>query len=93
MLSRLHVYLQGCEASVTDTDDTQSTAGSMGTTARTATELAKTSQELKHYLGLNSLLLEQYSHELLHVQSLAAQLVQMSDMQHQPQRLNQKGEC
>ena len=57
----------------------------MGTTARTATELAETSQELKHYLRLNSLLLEQYSHELLHVQSLAAQLVQMSNMQNQPQ--------
>lgn len=57
----------------------------MGTTARTATELAESSQELKHYLGLNSVLLEQYSHELLHVQSLAAQLVQMSDMQHRQQ--------
>lgn len=81
------MYLQGCEASDTDTDTDvkQSTAGSMGTTARTATELAKTSQELKHYLGLNSLLLEQYSHELLHAQSLAAQLVQMSNMKPQVQ--------
>lgn len=85
MLSGPLVYLQSCEASDTDTHVTQSTAGSMGTTARTATELAETSQELKHYLRLNSLLLEQYSHELLHVQSLAAQLVQMSNMQNQPQ--------
>jgi len=46
-----------------------------------ATELADTSHDLKHYLGLNSALLERYSQELLHVQSLAAQLVQMSDMQ------------
>lgn len=57
----------------------------MGTTAKSATELAETSQELNHYLGQNKLLLEQYSHELLHVQSLTAQLVQMSNMQHVPE--------
>lgn len=82
---RLHLHLQCGEASDTDTHVTPSTTGGMRTTARTATELAETSEELKRYLGLNSLLLEQYSHELLHVQSLAAQLVQMSNMQHQPQ--------
>lgn len=85
MLSGLHLYLQCVEASDTDRHVTPSTTGGMGTTARTATELAETSQELKHYLGLNSFLLEQHSHELLHVQSLAAQLVQMSNMQHQTQ--------
>ena len=56
-------------------------AGNIGATARLTTELTDTSQELKHYLKLNSALLERYSHELLHVQSLAAQLVQMSNMQ------------
>ena len=55
--------------------------GNMGRTARMATELAETSRELKDYLGANNALLERYSHELLHVQSLAAQLVQMSSMQ------------
>lgn len=85
ILSGLNLYLQYGEASDADTHVTPSTTGGMGTTARTATELAETSHELKHYLGMNTVLLEQYSHELLHVQSLAAQLVQMSNMQHQPQ--------
>lgn len=93
MRSGLNLYLQCCETSDTDTDahGVPSTAGSMGATARTVTELAETSQELKHYLGMNSLLLEQYSHELLHVQSLAAQLVQMSNMQHQPNDMYRQG--
>lgn len=56
-------------------------AGNIRSTAKMATELAETSHELKHYVCLNSGLLEQYSHELLHVQSLASQLVQMSGMQ------------
>lgn len=73
--------MQCCEDLDTDAHDIQS-AGSIRTTARTATELAETSQELNQYLGQNKVLLEQYSHELLHVQSLAAQLVQMSNMQH-----------
>ena len=60
---------------------TSSTAGSIGSTATMATELADTSNELRHYMGLNKSLLQRYSQELLHVQSLAAQLVQMSNMQ------------
>ena len=56
-------------------------SGSLQKTAQMTTELAQTSEELKHYLVLNSQLLEKYSHELLHVQSLAAQLVQMQSMQ------------
>ena len=56
-------------------------SGNIGATARLTTELTDTSQELKHCLKLNSTLLEHYSHELLHVQSLAAQLVQMNNMQ------------
>ena len=54
--------------------------GDICTTARLTTALADSSNELKQYLGLNSALLERYSHELLHVQSLAAQMVQMSSM-------------
>ena len=56
------------------------TQGDICTTARLTTALADSSNELKQYLGLNSALLERYSHELLHVQSLAAQMVQMSRM-------------
>ncbi|KAA6422752.1 MAG: hypothetical protein FRX49_07287 [Trebouxia sp. A1-2] len=63
-----------------DSDGSTEAAGDMGRTARMVTELAETSHELKQYLGANSALLESYSHELLHVQSLAAQLVQMSSM-------------
>lgn len=62
-------------------DGSTEAAGDMGRTARMVTELAETSDELKQYLGANNALLESYSHELLHVQSLAAQLVQMSSMQ------------
>ena len=78
VLSDPHLYMQCCEDS--EAHGVKS-IGSMGTTAMTATELAQTSQELNHYLGQNKMLLEQYSHELLHVQSLAAHLVQMSNMQ------------
>jgi len=62
-------------------DGSTEAAGDMGRTARMVTELAETSHELKQYLGANNALLESYSHELLHVRSLAAQLVQMSSMQ------------
>ena len=55
-----------------------SAGGNLDRTARMATELAETSHELQHYLSLNSALLQRDSHEVLHVQSLAAQLVQMS---------------
>lgn len=62
-------------------DGSTEAAGDMGRTARMVTELAEASHELKQYLGANNALLESYSHELLHVQSLAAQLVQMSSVQ------------
>ncbi|KAL0047967.1 hypothetical protein WJX82_004464 [Trebouxia sp. C0006] len=62
-------------------DGSTEAAGNMGRTARMVTKLAETSHELKQYLGANNAMLENYSHELLHVQSLAAQLVQMSSMQ------------
>ena len=67
-------------------DEETSNAGHTGSaglqeTAQMTTELAQTSEELKQYLVSNSQMLEKYSHELLHVQSLAAQLVQMQNMQ------------
>ena len=64
-----------------DSDGSTEAGGNMERTAGMVTELAETSHELKQYLGANNALLESYSHELLHVQSLAAQLVQMSSMQ------------
>ena len=64
-------------------DEETSNAGHTGLqkTAQMTTHLAQTSEELKQYLVSNSQMLEKYSHELLHVQSLAAQLVQMQSMQ------------
>ena len=64
-------------------DGSEGHAGSAGLqrTAQMTTELAQTSEELKQYLVSNSQMLETYSYELLHVQSLAAQLVRMQHMQ------------
>lgn len=72
--------LQAVEADHED-KQAQQGCGGLQKTAQMTTELAQTSEELKRYLVSNSQLLEKYSHELLHVQSLAAQLVQMQSMQ------------
>lgn len=83
-LTSLHTLLanwQGEESTSGGSGVEAVAAGSIGSTAKMATELAEISHELKHYVCLNSGLLKQYSHELLHVQSLASQLVQMSGMQ------------
>ena len=76
----LCLYIQIPEDAAEGANSNSSTAGSIGSTANMATELADVSHELRHYMGLNESLLQQYSQELLHVQSLAAQLVQMSAM-------------
>lgn len=57
------------------------THGDLQGTAKMTNALADISAELKYYLAANSQLLEKYSHEVLCVQSLAAQLVQMQSMQ------------
>lgn len=80
-IAKLGLDMQVPAIMAQDSDRSTEAAGNMGRTARMVTELAETSHELKHYLGANNALLERYSHELLHVQSLAAQLVQMSSMQ------------
>lgn len=72
--------MQSSEAELPEMGDRAGMAGNMDSVAEMTTQLAETSQELKQYLVVNSTQMERYSHELLHVQSLAAQLVQMSNM-------------
>lgn len=72
--------MQGTEAGIANHQSPQDT-GDLQRTAQMTTELADTSVELKHFLISNSQLMEKYSQELIHVQSLAAQLVQMQNMQ------------
>ena len=85
VLASLCLGMQATGITAEQTNSQSSTTGSttgVKHTAALATELADTCRDLKHYVGLNKSLLQQYSCELLHVQSLAAQLVQMSNLQH-----------